>query len=173
MNRFMLVNLQKTLLAVVVSLSLIGSVQADSAWPQTEAGAAAAGFTEEGIQALDAAMRKIVADQDVAGMVWLLAKDGEVATFETSGLARVDDQTPMQMDSLFRIYSMTKPVTGVALMMLYEQGLWNFDDPVSKHVPELANLKRWSWSHLRASPLCASYSITRLASATASAAATR
>ncbi len=141
MNRFMLVNLQKSLLAIAVSLTFITGVQADSAWPQTEAGAAAAGFTEEGIQALDAAMEKIVADQDVAGMVWLLAKDGEVATFETSGLARVDDQAPMQMDSLFRIYSMTKPVTGVALMMLHEQGLWNFDDPVSKHVPELANLQ--------------------------------
>ena len=141
MNRFMLVNLQKSLLTIAVSLTFITGVQADSAWPQTEAGAAAAGFTEEGIQALDAAMEKIVADQDVAGMVWLLAKDGEVATFETAGLARVNDQAPMEMDSLFRIYSMTKPVTGVALMILHEQGLWDFDDPVSKHVPELANLQ--------------------------------
>ena len=74
-------------------------------------------------------------------MVWLLAKDGEVATYETAGLASVDTQTAMTKDSLFRIYSMTKPVTGVALMMLHEQGLWEFDDPISKHVPELANLK--------------------------------
>lgn len=110
-------------------------------WPVEEAGAAAAGFSEQGIDALDAAMAKIVADQDVAGMVWLLARNGEVATFETAGLARVDDQAPMTMDSLFRIYSMTKPVTGVALMMLHEQGLWEFDDPVSKHAPELAGLQ--------------------------------
>lgn len=141
MKRFMLVNIHKSLLAIAVSLTLISGAQADSAWPDREVGATAAGFSEEGIQNLDAAMEKIVADQDVAGMVWLLAKDGEVATFETSGLARVDDQAPMQMDSLFRIYSMTKPVTGVALMMLHEQGLWKFDDPVSKHVPELANLQ--------------------------------
>ena len=86
-------------------------------------------------------MAKVVADQDVAGMVWLLARNGEVATFESAGLARVDDQAPMTMDSLFRIYSMTKPVTGVALMMLHEQGLWKFDDPVSLHAPELAGLK--------------------------------
>lgn len=141
MRKVMLANLQQSLLAVAISLSLIGTVQADASWPEREVGATAAGFTEEGIQALDAAMAKIVADQDVAGMVWLLAKDGEVATFETTGLSRIDDQAPMQLDSLFRIYSMTKPVTGVALMMLYEQGLWKFDDPVSKHVPELANLK--------------------------------
>lgn len=141
MKTTMLANLQESLLALAISLTLVGTVQADSSWPEREVGANAAGFTEEGIQALDAAMEKIVADQDVAGMVWLLAKDGEVATFETSGLSRIDDQAPMQLDSLFRIYSMTKPVTGVALMMLYEQGLWKFDDPVSKHVPELANLK--------------------------------
>lgn len=124
-------------------LSLCLSVQAfaDGTWPAEEAGATAAGFTEEGIAALDAAMQKIVADQDVAGMVWLLAKDGQVATFESAGLNSVDTQAQMTLDSLFRIYSMTKPVTGVALMMLYEQGLWKFDDPVSKFVPELANLK--------------------------------
>ncbi|NQV68423.1 MAG: beta-lactamase family protein [Pseudohongiella sp.] len=133
--------LNKSLLAGI-SLSLcVSSTFADSSWPAKEAGATAAGFTEQGIEALDAAMEKIVADQDVAGMVWLLAKDGEVATFETAGLNSVDTQTAMTMDSLFRIYSMTKPLTGVALMMLHEDGLWNFDDPVSKYVPKLAKLR--------------------------------
>jgi len=113
----------------------------DATWPGTEVGASAAGFTSEGIEALDAAMSKIVADQDVAGMVWLLAKNGEVATFESRGLARVNDQAPMTKDTLFRIYSMTKPVTGAALMILHEEGLWDFDDPVSKHIPEFANLQ--------------------------------
>jgi len=128
-----------TLLATSISVIAFNAT-ADS-WPIQEAGAKPAGFTEEGIQRLDAAMNKVVADQDVAGMVWILAKDGEVATFDKAGLSRIDDQSPMEMDSLFRIYSMTKPVTGVALMMLHEQGLWNFDDPVSKYVPEFANLK--------------------------------
>jgi CubicO group peptidase (beta-lactamase class C family) len=141
MTSFMLNNWHKSLMTIAVSLILSTGVQADSSWPRQEAGAAAAGLTNEGVQALDAAMEKIVADQDVAGMAWILAKDGEVNTFETAGLARVDDQASMQMDSLFRIYSMPKPVTGVALMILHEQGLWDFDDPVSKHVPELANLR--------------------------------
>lgn len=130
-----------TLTAFVASLTLCANLAADTNWPEKEVGATAAGFSEAGIAALDAAMQKIVADQDVAGMVWLLAKDGQVATFETAGLTSVDTNTPMTKDSLFRIYSMTKPVTGVALMMLYEKGLWKFDDPVSKYVPELANLK--------------------------------
>ena len=127
------------LAGLALAISSVAS-HGDETWPTTEAGAKAAGFSEEGIAALDAAMTKVVADQDVAGMVWLLARNGEVATFESAGLARVDDQAPMTMDSLFRIYSMTKPVTGVALMMLYERGLWKFDDPVSLHVPELAGL---------------------------------
>lgn len=136
------ITIHKTCLAIVASFCLLISiVLADTNWPAEETGATAAGFSETGIAALDAAMEKIVADQDVAGMIWLLAKDGEVVTFETSGLASVDTQTPMTKDTLFRIYSMTKPVTGVALMMLHEEGLWKFDDPVSKYVPEFANLK--------------------------------
>ena len=69
MTRFMLNNWHKSLLTIAVSLTLSTGVQADSSWPQAEAGAVAAGFTDDGIQALDAAMEKIVADQDVAGMV--------------------------------------------------------------------------------------------------------
>ncbi|MCW8195026.1 beta-lactamase family protein [Proteobacteria bacterium 005FR1] len=101
----------------------------------------AAGFSEEGMERLDAAMRKVVDDQDTAGMVWLLARNGEVATYEAHGLAAVDTQTPMTRDTLFRIYSMTKPITGVAMMILHEEGLWDFDDPISKHIPEFANLQ--------------------------------
>ena len=133
----------KTLTCALACLTLLTSSvvsYAADTWPVTEAGAQAAGFSEEGIASLDAAMAKVVADQDVAGMVWLLARNGEVATFESAGLARVDDQEPMTMDSLFRIYSMTKPVTGVALMMLHEQGLWKFDDPVSLHALSLIHI---------------------------------
>ena len=123
------------------SLALPGWTVWAATWPESEDGAASAGFTEEGMEELDAAMRRIVADQDVAGMVWLLVRNGKVATFDHAGIARIDDDAPMTRDSLFRIYSMTKPVTGVALMMLHEEGLWEFDDPVSKHVPEFADLQ--------------------------------
>lgn len=90
---------------------------------------------------LDAAMEQVVSDQDVAGMVWLLVRNGEIATYETRGYAAVDSQAPMSRDTLFRIYSMSKPVTGVAMMILHEEGLWDFDDPISKHIPEFADLQ--------------------------------
>jgi len=130
----------KQLIGALLMATLAAPLHADS-WPQQAVGAEAAGFTAEGIAQLDTAMREIVANQDVAGMVWMLGKDGQIATFEAAGLARVNDQAPMTKDSLFRIYSMSKPVTGVAMMMLWEQGLWDFDDPISKFVPEFANLK--------------------------------
>ncbi len=114
---------------------------ADTSWPTTADGAEAAGFSVATIDRLDAAMEKIVADNDVAGMVWLLAKDGQIATYDSAGFASIEDQRAMTKDTLFRIYSMTKPITGVALMMLHEQGLWDFDDPVSKHIPEFADLE--------------------------------
>ena len=121
-----------TVIILVASTYIYSSLAAELSWPQAEVGASESGFSESGMEQLDKAMRQIVANQDVAGMVWMLAKDGNVATFETSGFARIDDQTPMEKDTLFRIYSMTKPVTGVALMVLHEQGLWEFDDPVNQ-----------------------------------------
>lgn len=128
-------------LAMGASLTFGQVLHADTRWPEQADGAAAAGFAPETIEQLDAAMEKLVSDQDVAGIIWLLAKDGKVATFETAGMGSIEDKLPMEQDALFRIYSMTKPVTGVALMMLHEQGLWDFDDPVSKFVPELTNLQ--------------------------------
>ncbi len=88
-------------------------------------------------------MSQSVADHDVAGMVTILVKDGDVAQFKAYGLAGGD--RAMTQDSLFRIYSMSKPITGVAMMQLYEQGKWQLDDPVTKYAPELANLRELTW----------------------------
>lgn len=140
--KFKLIPLQ--LLALLVFLVGCGadqSTQTKTSWPDSVDGARVAGFSEQGIADLNAAMRKIVDDQDVAGMVWLLAKDGKVATFESHGMASLNSQAPMTKDTLFRIYSMTKPITGVAMMMLHEEGKWNFDDPITQYVPELAGLQ--------------------------------
>ena len=128
-------------LLAFVLLILSSPIFADPAWPDQEDGAVAAGFSGAAIAELDTAMERIVADQDVAGIIWLLAKDGKIATYKSAGMASIEDGRTMSRDSLFRIYSMTKPITGVALMMLWEQGLWEFDDPVSKHIPEFAGLE--------------------------------
>lgn len=70
-----------------------------------------------------------------AGFVTLVARDGQVAHLETCGFRDAEAQLPAQIDTIFRIYSMTKPVTSVALMMLYERGAFQLHDPVSRYIP--------------------------------------
>jgi CubicO group peptidase (beta-lactamase class C family) len=117
---------------------------ADSSWPQTAVvDPTKLGFTKAGLDALDARMKQSVADGDTAGMTIMLIRHGQVADFKSFGQQTPDK--PMALDSLFRIYSMSKPVTGVAMMQLYEQGKWQLDDPVTKYVPELASLTQLTW----------------------------
>ncbi|MDH4065451.1 MAG: beta-lactamase family protein, partial [Acidobacteriota bacterium] len=116
----------------------------DPAWPTAAvADPTTLAFSADGLAALDARMAKSVADGDVAGMVTLLAHKGEVAQFKAYGVQSGDavTGTPMTQDSIFRIFSMSKPLTGVAMMQLYEQGKWQLDDPVSTYVPEYASMK--------------------------------
>ena len=75
---------------------------------------------------------------DTAGMTYLLLRHGQVAAFKSIG--EQAPGKPMALDSLFRIYSMSKPITGVAMMQLYEQGKWKLDDPITKYSPELRGL---------------------------------
>jgi CubicO group peptidase (beta-lactamase class C family) len=120
------------------------SAGADPAWPRSAvADPAALGFTKAGLDALDARMKQSVADGDTAGMTYILIRHGQVADFRSIGQQTPDK--PMALDSLFRIYSMSKPITGVAMMQLYEQGKWQLDDPITKYAPELAALKELTW----------------------------
>ncbi len=103
--------------------------------------ASAAGFTAAGVAALNAQMHALVDQQKLAGVVTLLARKGKVVNLDAYGKQDVSGAAPMAVDSIFRIASMTKPVTGVAMMQLWEQGKWKLDDPVAKHIPEFADLK--------------------------------
>lgn len=99
------------------------------------------GFDVAGLARLDAYMSGMVATGKVAGTSTLLMRHGRIAAFTTFGAARLADHTPLRRDTLFRIYSMTKPVTGVAMMILYEQGLWRLDDPITDYLPEFKGQK--------------------------------
>ena len=101
----------------------------------------ALGFSSARLERLDAAMAKAVADGRVAGVTTLLARHGKVVAFNTYGHADLAEGRPLEKDAIFRIYSMTKPVTGVAMMILFEEGRWRLDDPVSRYLPELKDLK--------------------------------
>lgn len=77
----------------------------------------------------------------LSGIVVMVAKDGQVQMNQAFGLQNVEDKTAMSSDTIFRIFSMTKPVTGTALMMMYDEGKFQLDDPVEKYLPELAGLQ--------------------------------
>ncbi|WEK58209.1 MAG: serine hydrolase [Candidatus Brevundimonas phytovorans] len=94
------------------------------------------GFSRSGLDRLDAFMAGLVEEGQVAGAAALLMRHGEVAAFRTFGHARLGEAQPLARDALFRIYSMTKPVAAVAMMILFEEGLWALDDPITTVLPE-------------------------------------
>ncbi len=99
------------------------------------------GFSSESLKEFDTAMQGIVDNKHLAGVVTLLARHGQVVQHKAYGLQDIDSNTPMQLDSIVRIYPMTKPIAGAAMMMLFEEGKWQPSDPIARHIPEFANLK--------------------------------
>jgi CubicO group peptidase (beta-lactamase class C family) len=102
------------------------------------------GISSERLNTLSEGMEAIVNQGRLAGVVTMVARHGKVVHFEAQGKQSLASGAPMQKDSIFRIYSMSKPITGVAMMMLFEQGKWQLNDPVAKHIPEFAGLRVYS-----------------------------
>jgi CubicO group peptidase (beta-lactamase class C family) len=101
----------------------------------------AAGFSAERLQRLDAAMAGLVRDRQFAGMVTVLSRHGQIVEVRAYGDRNIERNAPMQPDTIVWCASMTKPVTAVAMMILYEEGKWRPEDPIAKFIPEFANLK--------------------------------
>jgi CubicO group peptidase (beta-lactamase class C family) len=99
------------------------------------------GLSAEGLARVDAALQQKVAERAIAGAVTLVARHGEVVHTSIVGVDNVRTRKPLALDTIFRIFSMTKPVTAVAMMILHDRGLWRWDDPIAKHLPEFADLK--------------------------------
>ena len=85
-------------------------------------------------------LKRFVVEKKIAGAVAGVARKGKLAYLEAVGLQDLEARTPMTDASMFRIYSMTKPITAVAVMMLHEQGRFRLDDPVSKYLPEFKDV---------------------------------
>lgn len=100
----------------------------------------AVGLSAEHLQQATAVLRQAVADHKIAGAVALVARHGKIAYLEPVGLRDVAARTPMDERTIFRIYSQTKAVTAVAVMMLVEEGKVRVSDPASKHLPEFKNV---------------------------------
>jgi CubicO group peptidase (beta-lactamase class C family) len=99
------------------------------------------GMSSERLARLPEGMKALVDNGKLAGVVTMVSRHGKVVEFDATGKRDIASNAPMQKDSIFRIYSMSKPITGVAMMMLFEEGKWQLNDPVSKYIPEFANLK--------------------------------
>lgn len=99
------------------------------------------GLSAEGVRDLAEGMRNAVDEGNLAGVVSALIRNGKLVHLDAHGYQDMENQVPVNEDTIFRIFSMTKPVTGVALMMLLEEGKFTLDDAVSRHIPELANLE--------------------------------
>jgi CubicO group peptidase (beta-lactamase class C family) len=97
------------------------------------------GLSSERLANIDRIMSRYIEENKLAGGVVLIARKGKIAYFKAFG--RSDLEKPMKTDTLFRIASMTKPVTSVAVMQLYEQGYILLTDPISKYIPEFKNPK--------------------------------
>jgi len=99
------------------------------------------GFSTERLDALHALIQTEVDQKQLAGAITILARHGKIVDYHLYGNRDAAAGTPITKDTIFRCYSMTKPLTGAAMMILYEQGKWLPQDPISKYIPEFANLK--------------------------------
>lgn len=99
------------------------------------------GMSKARLERIEPAMQAFVDEQKLAGTLTLVARKGKVVHVEGVGYRDREAKAPMSEDTIFRIYSMTKPITAVAALTLWEQGKFQMNDPVSKYLPELANLK--------------------------------
>jgi len=101
----------------------------------------AEGIDKSRLDAISAVSKQAVEDGNLAGIVTLIVKDGEVQLFESHGYRDLENKKAMTKDTIFRIFSMTKPIAGTALMTLYDEEKFKLDDAVEKYIPEFKDMR--------------------------------
>jgi CubicO group peptidase (beta-lactamase class C family) len=129
------------LLTVHAALAQAGQRAARRTLDMTTIQPEVAGFSSERLERLHTLIQDEVDHKQLAGAITILARHGKIVDYHTYGVRDMASGAAMTKDTIFRDYSMTKPVTGVAMMILYEEGKWLPSDPISKFIPEFANLK--------------------------------
>jgi CubicO group peptidase (beta-lactamase class C family) len=128
-------------LVLVVAILALAPVAAENGRDLAKASPESVGVSAERLKRLDAGMQRFTDEGRLAGVTTLLARRGKIINFNAYGKKDVRAADPVQRDSIFRIYSMTKPIAAVAMMMLYEEGKWRLDDPVTRYIPEFAKMQ--------------------------------
>lgn len=120
---------------LVVSVSVVLALPSTARQALPRATPESVGFSAAHLIAATTLLNQFVTDKKIAGAVAAVARNGKLAYLEAVGAQTLDTRTPMTERSLFRIYSMTKPVTAVAVMMLHEEGRFRLDDPIVRYLP--------------------------------------
>jgi len=99
------------------------------------------GFSYEKLNELDSVMHSFVDNKDFSAIQTAIVKNGKIIHFDSYGYSDISEKKKLERNDIFRIASMTKPIVSVALMMLFEEGKFQLEDPVYKYIPEFKNLK--------------------------------
>src|SRR2546422_7028694 len=120
-------------------LTFLVAVSAQAQLPATSP--ARAGFDPARLEALHDLTKRFVDEGQHAGVVTFLARNGKLVDFQTYGYRDLERKLPMERDTICRVYSMSKIITSVGVLALFEEGRFNLDEPVSKYLPELKDMK--------------------------------
>lgn len=131
----------KTVVALALSFSFFfgPSARADELLPR--AVPEDVGLSPYAMANLDASMSALVETGQRSGVVWAVARNGKLVSHKAVGLRDVENDLPMQTDTLFRLHSMSRAVTAVAVLIMLEEGKFDLDDPVSEYIPAFATTR--------------------------------
>ena len=129
--------------SILISVTLAGAIFAATAMaaPKVNATPESAGFSTVRLERVDRMLQGYVDREEIAGAVGLIAREGKMVYHKSFGYRDIESKAPMSSDVIFRIASMTKPITSVAAMMLWEEGRFQLRDPISKFLPEFADME--------------------------------
>jgi CubicO group peptidase (beta-lactamase class C family) len=131
----------RTLRGITVIATLFVTISSAFAENPIVAKPEEAGFSSAGLARIDAYLKNEIAENKIPGAIMLIQRDGKTAYFGSFGVRDPGTKETMTPDTIFRIYSMSKPITTVAAMMLVEEGKLQLDDPLSKYIPAFADVK--------------------------------
>ena len=127
---------------IVIYVTLFCLLISSTAWSElSTAKPEDVGLSSERLNRISATLKAHIEKGVIPGAVVLVARNGKIAYFENFGMRDLSKSLPMEKDTIFQIYSMSKPITSVAAMMLHEQGRFYLGDPVSKYIPEFKEMK--------------------------------
>ncbi|MCX8108363.1 MAG: beta-lactamase family protein, partial [Verrucomicrobiae bacterium] len=122
-----------------ISLAIAQTPSIKRSPPLSVASPAAAGISASRLERIDAMLKQAVDDKEIPGAVALVARNGKIVYWKAFGMADNAAGRPLKTNDIFRIASQTKAITATAVMMLWEEGKFQLDDPISKFIPEFKN----------------------------------